>query len=237
MTEELTVRQLTGRDESHLVALSGGHRLQAAAADAFLSLQSMALEEGYQLAIASSFRSFERQCVIWNGKATGLREVHDDQGREIIMARLSPGEKVHAILRHSALPGISRHHWGTDIDIFDEAAMPDDYALQLKPDEVTEGGIFDPLHCWLDEKMAMDQSCGFFRPYGIDRGGVAPERWHLSYAPCAVHCESACSEGMLERILAGADIAQWEFVSTYLPELLRRYTEVPVDWCLKRYRN
>ena len=54
MAPELNPRQLTGREESHLVALPSGHRLQAQAAAAFQALQDDARSAGFDLAIASS---------------------------------------------------------------------------------------------------------------------------------------------------------------------------------------
>ena len=39
------------------------------------------------------------------------------------MAQLSPAERIEAILRWSALPGASRHHWGTDLDLIDAHAI------------------------------------------------------------------------------------------------------------------
>ncbi|NIM47861.1 MAG: D-alanyl-D-alanine carboxypeptidase family protein, partial [Gemmatimonadales bacterium] len=86
-------------------------------------------------------------------------------------------------LRWSALPGASRHHWGTDLDVYDLAARPEGYEVELIPEEVDAGGMFGPLHEWLDGRIAADAAFGFFRPYERDRQGVAPERWHLSYAP------------------------------------------------------
>ena len=80
--------QLTGREETHLSTLPSGHRLQAAAAEAFLALREDALAAGFDLAIASSFRSYSRQLDIWNGKVSGRRSVHDDAGREVAMASL-----------------------------------------------------------------------------------------------------------------------------------------------------
>ena len=151
---ELTVTQLTGRDDTHLVMLPCGHRLLADAAEAFTLLQGDAAEAGFELAIASSFRSFERQLAIWNGKAGGERPVHDDAGRPVPMDTLSPRDQLYAILRYSAIPGTSRHHWGSDLDIFDNAAVPVDYQVQLSPAEVAGGGVFDPLHCLLVERMA-----------------------------------------------------------------------------------
>ena len=48
------------------------------------------------------------------------------------------------------LPGASRHHWGHDVDIYDAAAMPEGYQIQLTPEEVEGAGIFAPMHDWLD---------------------------------------------------------------------------------------
>jgi LAS superfamily LD-carboxypeptidase LdcB len=227
----LTGLQLTGQDESHLQALASGHLLHPLAAIEFEKLVLDAREAGFELAVASSFRSFERQCAIWNDKARGGRAVHDDSGRPIAMDELSAAEKLHAIMRFSALPGTSRHHWGSDLDVFDAKAMPANYPLQLSPGEVAPGGLFDPLHLWLDERMACGESRGFFRPYSIDRGGVAPERWHLSYAPLARECERACSKDLLGAVLSGADLELWAEVSGQLPELIKRYVQVPPDWC------
>lgn len=195
MARQLSPRQLTGRDETHLVSLGCGNRLQPEVAEAFAALQDDARVAGFDLSIASSFRSYTRQLELWNSKACGARPVHDDAGTEIDMTCLAPAQQLHAILRFSAIPGSSRHHWGTDLDVFDAAALPEDYKLQLNPQEVAPGGLFDPLHRWLDERMAQGNSHGFFRPYGIDRGGVAPERWHLSYAPLAeLHAAAMTSE-------------------------------------------
>ncbi|MGY8860825.1 MAG: M15 family metallopeptidase, partial [Pseudomonadales bacterium] len=197
MVRALNPRQLTGLDETHLVILADGHRLQREVARAFTALQSDARNAGFELSIASSFRPFYRQLAIWNGKAAGTRPIHDDQGRPISIEQLSRTELLHAILRYSAMPGTSRHHWGTDLDVYDSAAVPSEYLLQLSPDEVAAGGVFDRLHCWLDERLAAGESHGFFRPYGKDHGGVAPERWHLSYAPLSVACAAQFNSAAL----------------------------------------
>ena len=34
--------------------------------------------------------------------------------------KLKPDEAINEIIRFSTLPGTSRHHWGTEIDIIDE---------------------------------------------------------------------------------------------------------------------
>lgn len=240
MAPALDTQQLTGRLDNHLVQLCPGHRLQAAAAEAFLALQADARSAGFDLAVASSFRSYDRQLLIWNGKASGRRRVHDDAGRDVAMGALSAAGQLRAILRYSAIPGTSRHHWGTDLDVYDAAAVTADYQVQLSPQEVAAGGVFDPLHQWLDERMAAAESRGFYRPYARDRGGTAPERWHLSYAPLASLCEQQLTAKLL--------LSSWQECSTDeetlllldeiragLPEIFAKYVSVAPDWCPAQY--
>ncbi|WP_350595574.1 M15 family metallopeptidase, partial [Pseudoalteromonas sp. 45-MNA-CIBAN-0466] len=87
-------------------------------------------------------------------------------------------DKCIAIMLYSALPGASRHHLGTDLDIYDKSAVSDDYVLQLSPNEYQQGGPFAKLSQWLDTHLA---EFGFYRPYQYDLGGVAPELWHISH--------------------------------------------------------
>ena len=101
---------------------------------------------GFDLRVASGFRSFDRQLAIWNGKAAGSRPIHDDVGLPIDRGALGEDELIAAILRFSALPGASRHHWGSDMDVYDAAAVPEGYAVQLSPAEVADDGPFGALH-------------------------------------------------------------------------------------------
>ena len=236
MVSPTQLKQLTGQDESHLVQLPCGHRLQEAAAQAFAALQLDARRAGFELAIASSYRSFTRQLAIWNGKASGTRLVHDDRGQPVEMAALSASDQLHAILRYSAIPGTSRHHWGTDLDVYNLAAVPADYAVQLSPQEVAAGGVFDSLHCWLDERMAAGESRGFYRPYASDRGGVAPERWHLSYAPRSTVYAALLTDEVLASCLdcqqAGdGGVLLREEIAAQLADIMARFIAVPDGWC------
>jgi len=228
----LSSRQLTGVDESHLVALPCGQRMQRDAARAFALLQADARAAGFDLAIASSFRSYQRQLAIWNAKVSGQRSVYDDTGQCLDLSALSASEKLHAILRYSAIPGSSRHHWGTDVDVFDAAAIAGDYQVQLSPGEVAAGGVFDPLHCWLDERMAQQRSHGFYRPYSSDCGGVAVERWHLSYAPGAMACAGLITQQLLRECWdCQQDLLLREEIDRNLADILQRYVRVPAGWC------
>ena len=239
MNSALSDRQLTGLDESHLVAVAENHRLLPRAAAAFEALVRDARAAGFDLAIASSFRSFERQLAIFNGKAAGARAVHDDHGAPVDMTVLTARDQLWAILRFSALPGTSRHHWGTDLDVYDAAVIEPGYQIQLNPQEVAPGGLFDPLHRWLDERMARDQSHGFFRPYGVDRGGVAPERWHLSYAPVANACAGRLAAGLLRECWDASTEALLlrDEIDDALEEILARFVVVPANWCPAPWRD
>jgi len=188
----------------------------------FEVLRAQALHSGYDLAIASGYRDFNRQLTIWNEKAEGLRTVYDDYGKPIDMSLLTPWQQVQAILRWSALPGASRHHWGTDIDIYDRASLGAADKVQLSAAEVSEGGLFWPLHQWLD-RILNEASSGFFRPYCEDGNGVAPERWHLSYGPLAGAYQAAVSEGSLRKFLTDKPIALKSAVLENLEEIYYRF--------------
>ena len=78
---------------------------------------------------------------------------------------------------YSALPGASRHHFGTDLDIYDTRPIDDDYQLQLTPDEYSTMAHLLSLR-WLEHNL---EKYGFYRPYQEYKGGVAPEPWHISH--------------------------------------------------------
>ena len=59
--------------------------------------------------------------------------MHNDKGNAIELEGLSDWQKCQAILRWSAVPGASRHHWGTEIDFFDPDVLPAGKKLMLEP--------------------------------------------------------------------------------------------------------
>ncbi|MGB0452968.1 MAG: M15 family metallopeptidase [Bacteriovoracaceae bacterium] len=145
-------------------------------------LKKEALNEGIDLTVVSGYRSFERQLSIWNRKVQGELLVHDDQADSVDMKSLSPIEKIHAICRYSAIPGLSRHHLGSEIDVYDKRAVAKDYKLKLEPSEYDQDGPFSKLTEFITSNC---QRFNFKRPYLNDLGGVAPEPWHLSHFPSA----------------------------------------------------
>ena len=96
----------------------------------------------------------------------------------------------------SALPGASRHHWGTDVDVIDARATAPGYRVQLTPEEYAPGGPFAPLGEWLEANAAR---FGFFRPFRGVLSGVQPEPWHFSFAPVAENARRALSPAVLQQ--------------------------------------
>lgn len=117
-------RELTGRVDTHVVAFENSAiRLHHAVTEPFRALRAAAARDGFVLIPVSGFRNLARQAHIWNAKFRGHRPVHDRLGRELDPGQLGDEELVEAILVWSALPGASRHHWGTDIDVYDRVAL------------------------------------------------------------------------------------------------------------------
>jgi len=217
----LDAEQLTGRTRTHVQDFKDyGATLQPQVAVAFGALRTAAARAGLDLAVASSFRDFERQLRIWNDKFEGRRALLDPEGRALDPTRMSGDDIVRAILHWSALPGASRHHWGTEIDVYDRRALPSGQLPQLLPAEFAPGGLFAPLERWL---AAHAEDYGFFRPYDRDRGGVRPEPWHLSFAPIAGPALQGLTLERLAAALRGTDLAGAAVVETQLATIHARY--------------
>ena len=220
---------LTGKDDQYIDYHSAEAPLHRAVVQPFLKLQTRAKVAGFDLAIASSYRDYNRQQAIWNGKLSGVRPVFDSHNQRLSLVNMSPLQQVLAVLRWSALPGASRHHWGTDMDIYDRSAVAADYQVQLSPQEAAEGGPFNAMHNWLDELLAAEPELGFFRPYAQDLGGVAPERWHLSYAPVAAHYQKHCDMNVIGQCCDRSDILLKEAVQANLEDIYSRFIAVPIS--------
>jgi LAS superfamily LD-carboxypeptidase LdcB len=191
-----------------------------------MRLRRAALAAGFDLTPVSSFRDFERQLSIWNAKFCGERPLYDAAGRVLDAAQLSPAERVEAILRWSALPGASRHHWGTDLDLIDANAIQQGYRVQLTAAEFATTGPFARLAEWLDTHAPR---FGFFRPFRGVLSGVQAEPWHYSFAPLAEPARRSLTPTVLQAAIAGAPLLGKESVLERLEELHLRYVAA-IDW-------
>ena len=213
--------ELTGRARTHIVDLEqfkcGLHYETVAS---FLAMRDAARADGIDLSIRSAYRDFDTQILIWNKKWSGERAIYDRAGQPVDRSQLSDSDLVETILFWSAVPGGSRHHWGTDLDLIDAAAIPAGYTVQLMPSEFAADGIFGKLNAWLDAHLP---KFGFFRPYRSDRGGVSPEPWHVSYAPVSLSALESLNLASLRRVLEGSPILGKPQVLARLPEIYTRF--------------
>ncbi len=210
---------LTGRQAPELQAV-GQHWLEPRTASAFFKMQQAAAAAGFDLQLVSGYRNFDRQKAIWQAKLAGHRPVFDQMHQRIDLNQLQGFAKVEAVLLYSALPGASRHHWGTDLDVFDQAAVASSYQVQLLESEYQLGGPFARLAAWLQRHAT---EFGFFRPYRQFQGGVAAEPWHLSYRPLAEVYQQQFNLQMLTDAVLSAELAEQGTILKHIELIFQRY--------------
>ncbi|MEL0629442.1 M15 family metallopeptidase [Psychromonas aquatilis] len=211
---------LTGQVQTHLVEFAPNRLLHKQVISDFTGLQSAAEKQGFTLHIASAFRSFDRQLMIWNNKYSGVTTILDKDEQPIDIDKVSEKEKLTHLLHWSALPATSRHHWGTDMDVYDPTLLPKNQALQLQKSEYVKGGYFSELTHWLSENS---QEFGFYRPYQNDQGGVAQEPWHLSYFPLADEFLKQLDLTLITETLKSKDILGKSLILEQLPWIYKQY--------------
>jgi LAS superfamily LD-carboxypeptidase LdcB len=209
---------LYGLDDENLVAI-GQYLLEQRTAAAFNQLQNAASAAGFDLQICSAYRPFDRQLSIWNAKACGQRPLLDKTSNPVEFTTLTPQQLIDTILIWSALPGASRHHWGTDIDVYDANSITQQ-ALQLITAEYSGNGPCAPLHQWLNLHAAQ---FGFYFPYQPHLSGVSPEPWHISYFPVANELLAQFSAVELAKVLSAAEISLKSSLLERLTELVNHY--------------
>ncbi|MCL1125481.1 M15 family metallopeptidase [Shewanella surugensis] len=209
---------LYGFAQDHLKTFSGG-RLETDTLAAFNLMQKAAKKEGIHLDTCSTFRDFNAQQAIWDNKAQGLRPILDSNNQTVEINDKSDNEIIDLILRWSALPGTSRHHWGTDLDVFDSRAIKQ-CQLQLIDSEYHEHGPCYALYQWL-QKYASHY--GFYFPYQIGLSGVSPEPWHLSYYPLSAKLLKQFDPDQLAHLLAQSHIQLKHALLPRLGPLVNEY--------------
>lgn len=138
--------------------------------EAFKLMYDQAKADGIELRIISGFRSFDQQKFIWESKWNGNRTSSGIQANTIS----DPMLRAQHIMLYSAMPGTSRHHWGTDIDI---------NSVSLAYFRTEKG---KREYDWLLKNAKKFGFCQPYRGKGIERtGGHEDEPWHWSYVPLA----------------------------------------------------
>lgn len=157
---------------------------------AFLAMDSAAREEGVFLQIRSATRNFDYQKSIWERKWKGESPI--ENGEILSETTPDPVERALKILRYSSMPGSSRHHWGTDIDLNN---------FSNKYFESGEGLV---IYKWLKEN---GPKYGFKQPYtekGEDRpDGYNEEKWHWSFYPVSDVLTQYAAEHLKNEMIKG----------------------------------
>lgn len=93
----------------------------------------------------------------------------------------------------------------------------------MVPDECEGNGIFADLHDWLSDFFSKYPD-GFYRPYAVDRGGVSPEKWHISYGPIATPYSSQLTKDMIQNaLLLDGNVKYISVVLEFLDEIIERF--------------
>ncbi|MGB3151446.1 MAG: M15 family metallopeptidase [Maribacter sp.] len=165
---EYSIVELMGKTDIKLFGKNINLRKEAH--DAFLEMKKAAYIDGIDLKIVSSYRNFQRQELIFERKF--LRYTEDDG--------IEPLAAIDKIIEYSTIPGTSRHHWGTDIDIIDGYRKVEGDVLV--PEKFEAGGPFEDFKNWMDENS---ETYNYHLVYTDDpkRRGFKYEPWHYSYAP------------------------------------------------------
>ena len=181
---QITKDMVMGLEQTHLIDIDTNQKASAEAFLALCDLKKRLAAHGFVLDIASAFRPFSRQMEIFNAKYNMQRKVFDRDNNELNLENMSPMQRVEAICIFSSVPGFSRHHFGSDFDIYSKDLLPEGSSLALSSYEYTQGGYFYEMHQALVEYMA---EYDFFMPYTGDNS-IGFEPWHISYYPSATKC-------------------------------------------------
>lgn len=196
----MDINIVTGINHNDLVGDS--LKLETKTFFAFKKMEKAAKKDGIILKIVSAHRTFERQNLIWNKKYDKFTKEYS----------LSPEDAINEIIRFSTIPGTSRHHWGTDIDIID-GNFPDENNVLISK-KYQEGGIFHDLKKWLSNNS---EKYGFYLTYNDDpnRKGFEFEPWHYSYKPSSKRYLKVLLNSDLENIFKNKNLNGYQYFDKY----------------------
>lgn len=156
--------------------------LRREAADAFARMARAAQGEGIALRVLSATRSFPYQKRIWERK-----------WNDRAATQPNPVQRAQSILEYSAMPGASRHHWGTDIDL-----------NALENSAFEPGGPHERVYTWLRHNAHRFGFCQPYTPLGPERPtGYREEKWHWSYLPLAAPMLRQYAAQVTDSLLTG----------------------------------
>ena len=179
--------------------------------EAYELMRQAAAKEGIDIKVVSAHRSYNRQREIWNAKY-----------KTLTLQGLPAKDAIQEIITYSTLPGTSRHHWGTDIDIIDNANPQSGDVLLAE--KFYGDGPSSALRSWMNQNAA---DYGFLEVYTDhpNRKGFAHEPWHYTYhylskAYLEILTNHAISEIAKDEQLLGREFLDAEFFKNYTAENL-----------------
>lgn len=187
-----------------------GINLREEAYNSFLEMKKAAYSDGFDIKMVSSFRDYYHQQRIWERKYLNYTQ---ESG-------MSPLDAIEKIIEYSTIPGTSRHHWGTDIDIID--GFPKASGDVLVPEKFEASGPYEGFKLWLDENST---KYGFYLVYTDNprRRGFKYEPWHYSYAPISIPMLTAYRKLNILKLLQeesflGSQHFTAGFIKTYIQD-------------------
>lgn len=155
--------------------------LQTETINAFEKMARAAKKENISLYILSATRNFYAQKSIWEAKYNGTRLA---EGKKLNKEFPNKTRRSLFILRYSSMPGTSRHHWGSDLDI----SFRKGNQKGMLTNEIYEKGEGKKVYQWMQKNA---RRFGFCQPYQGNPSqrnknyklGYQEEKWHWSYMP------------------------------------------------------
>ena len=179
--------------------------------EAYERMRQAAAKEGIDIKVVSAHRSYHRQREIWNAKY-----------KTLTLQGLPAKDATQEIITYSTFPGTSRHHWGTDIDIIDNANPQSGDVLLAE--KFYGDGPSSALRSWMNQNAA---DYGFLEVYTDhpNRRGFAHEPWHYTYhslskAYLEVLTNQVISEIAKDEQLLGRKFLDADFFKSYTTEHL-----------------
>ncbi|TVZ53170.1 M15 family metallopeptidase [Dokdonia sp. Hel_I_53] len=204
----LSKNELLGKGSPALIE-TVSYKLRPEAAKAYENMRSAAAKDGIDFKVVSSYRDYNHQNRIWERKY-----------RKFIKSGLTPIKAIEKIIEYSTIPGTSRHHWGTDLDIVDGSKNAN--GDLLVPSKFHGDGPFCKFKLWMNENA---NAYGFYLVYTdtYHRKGFKYEPWHYSYKPLSLEYLHEYKKLDILKILQsnrlmGSDNFTTTFVDRYLKD-------------------
>ncbi len=202
--ESFSKELLIGKDASEMIGVN--FKMHQKAYSSFIKMQSRAYKEKISIKVVSAYRSFEKQ-----------KQIFENKYSKFTSEGMTPQQAISKIIEYSTIPGTSRHHWGTDVDIYDGSVSQP--ASILEEENYLDEGAYVKMKKWLDKHA---KSYGFVEVYTNkpNRKGFKYEPWHFSYAPLAKPMLAAYKKIDIKTMLTEENIKGNEYFSD---EFLNQY--------------